>query len=208
MSGILNKTSMVENSEKRRIAYFIRHDETAMNEEDVARGWTDVPLEKDTLDHLIELGGTLTDINGIYSSDLLRTLQTAHCISLGSGKPILGTSAWLHTWDIGKYTGQKTDKVDPILEEMALERPFETIEGGESFEEFKHRFLLSLIGCLNSNPGKLLAFVTHGRNLACLNAWKEDGYNDALQLDPDHLGYDEFEPGSAHLFDIKSGLLL
>lgn len=193
---------------KNREVWFVRHAETAMNEYDVSRGWTDVPLETDTFKDLIALGEKLKGADGIYASNLLRTLQTAHCIALGSGAPILGVNDWLHTWNPGNLTGKPTDEVDPLLERMAIEEPYKTIKGGESFEQFKYRFLMGLIACLNSHPGKTLIFVAHGRNLAVLNAWKEMGYPDTLAISDDDLGYEDFEPGSAHSFKISCGLLV
>lgn len=207
MTGILDKVKTGETPKKRRVCYFIRHAETAMNDKDVARGWTDVPLDDDTYSGLIELGESLKNLDGIMASDLLRTLQTAHCISFGSGAPILQTTAFLHTWNVGEFTGKPTKEVDPILEKMAVDEPYKTIKDGESFEEFKYRFLLGVIGALNSHPNQLIGFVTHGRCLAILNAWREAGFNSELEVDNDYLGYDEYEPGTAHLFEITCDLL-
>lgn len=192
-----------------RTCIFIRHGETEMNDEDVARGWTDVPLDVDDDEKLIALSDALKkySIDGIFSSSLLRTLQTAHFVSCAAEIPILGTNSFLHTWNIGKFTGKNTKIADPILETYAKREPYKTIPDGESFNEFKVRFLMGLIGCLNSHKGKLLAFVTHGRNLATLNAWAMKDYPDDFEVDSKNLGYDEYDTASAHIFAIKSNLL-
>lgn len=203
MKGLLG----AEESKHKRTIIVVRHAETPMNESDKVRGWTSTPLDTDTFHDLIELGESINFIDGIVASDLLRTLQTAHCISLGSGKPILKTAEFLHTWNPGDFTGKPAEKIDPILEKMAVEEPYKDTPNGESFEAFKYRFLIGLIAFLNSNPGKVLCFVAHGRNLALLNAWKEAGYNSELAIDDDHLGYDMFDPGTAHRFDIECDLL-
>lgn len=193
-------------SEKGRKVILIRHTETEMNEDNLVRGWTDVPLDEDTIIFCKNIGESLKGkIDGVIASDLLRTLETAHYVSVGSGAPIIKTGNFLHTWDVGNYTGMPADKVDPILEKMAQEEPDKTIEGGESFNAFKYRFLMGLIACLNEYEGTL-AFVTHGRNLATLNAWAQEDYNEDLQLSDD-LDYDAYEPGSAHLFNITSSLI-
>lgn len=194
---------------KTRPVILVRHAETIANEEDLARGWSDWPLEEDTTAELHAVGKALKSqgVYGIVASDLLRTLQTAKCLAIGGGLPILKIGSFLHTWNIGKYTGKPTDKVDPILEELAADDPFKTIEGGESFEAFKFRYLLGLIATLNEYPGKLLALSTHGRNLATLNAWAQMGYNDELEISSDHLGYEDYPPATAHLFNVKSNLL-
>lgn len=201
---------LLKQLQKERPVILVRHAETAMNEEDVARGWTDVPLDKDTYSHLKSVGKELKKqgVQGIFSCNLLRTLQTSRCLSQGGDIPILGTGEWLRTWNVGKYTGKPAKTVDPIIEQIAIEEPCKTIEGGESFEEFKYRYLLGLVGCLNQHPGKLLSFTTHGRNLATLNAWAFMDYNESLELDTDYLGYEEYEPGSAHLFVVSSPLLI
>lgn len=197
-----------ENNHTRTI-FLVRHAETAMNETEQVRGWTDVPLDSDTFGGLIELGESLKDdIDCIYASDLLRTLQTAHCISLGSEKPITGIYKFLHTWNPGDYTGKKASEIDPILERMAIKEPYKPTPNGESFEEFKFRFLLGIISILNENePDEVPAFVCHGRNLAIMNAWKEADYNSELRVDNDHLGYDMFPPGTAHRFEIDCDLI-
>lgn len=189
-----------------RVIALIRHFETPMNEEDKARGWKPTPIDPKEYGNAIELGEELRgDIDGIVASDLLRTLQTAHLVSMGSGAPIVKVDSFLHTWNIGKYTGQKADKVDPLLEKMAIQSPDEGIEGGESFNQFKFRFLLGVISVLNVCDGTV-AFVTHGRNLAVMNAWREEEYNEELQLS-DNLGYDEFEPGTATFFNVRCPLI-
>lgn len=204
MDGLMSK--LTQSTYKRKIIA-VRHGETPMNEEDVARGWTDIPLDNDQYKKLKKLGEELHMMGptGIVSCNLLRTLQTSRALA-ESGTPIIGTTDFLRTWDIGKYTGEPTDKVDPILEELAVNEPYKTIEGGESFEEFKHRFLLGLVALLNSQPG-LLIITTHGRCLACLNAWRIMGYPADLSVSEDDIGYDEYEPGTAHMFEIDSPLL-
>lgn len=189
----------------------IRHFWTPMNAKDVARGWTDIPLDDDAFDAAFELGEELKGkIDGIVTDNLLRTLQTAQYVSLGSGIPILEITNFLRTWDVGEYTGKPVDEVDPILEHIAANEPDKEIKGGESFNAFKTRFLIGLIAYLNSCPSQnppRLAFVCHGRNFAVLNAWKEAGFNDELDVSNEDLGYEDWEPGSVENFTIHSPLL-
>lgn len=205
--GLLSQFNQKDNE---RQVILVRHPETAMNEEGVVRGWSDVPIDDDEYSQIVEVGKGLKeyDIDGIIASDLLRTLQTAQCLSIGSGAPILCISNFLHTWNVGGFEGLPTDKVDEVLEKLASEEPDKTIEDGESFNAFKARFLLGLIAMLNSYPDKTLVFATHGRNLATLNAWAQEGYPNTLDVSSEHLGYEDYEPGSAHLFNIKSDLLV
>mgnify|MGYP001547155703 FL=1 len=164
-------------------------------------------MDSEYIDAAIELGEGLK-LDGIIASDLQRTLQTALSVSIGSGAPILKTTTILHTWNTGDLTGKPVEEVDPLLEKMAVEEPDKVLKGGESFNAFKYRFLIGLISILNEFPGKLLALATHGRNLALLRAWEEMNYNDELEVASDNLGYEEFEPGTATLFTVESGLLI
>lgn len=195
---------------KERTCILIRHGETKMNDKDIVRGWTETPLDDEGIHHATSLGKKLkgSKIDCLIASDLLRTLQTALVISEYSDIPIIATNSCLHTWNVGEFTGKPAAKADPILERMAIEEPDKVIKDGESFDNFKHRYLIGLIALMNEYSDKTVAFVTHGRNLAVMNAWKEAGYPPDFELDNDCLGYDEFDPGTAHLFDIRSNYLI
>ena len=203
----LLKQMKEEKSKGGRMFALIRHFETPMNDENKARGWLPTPIDPSEYEDAYDLGEELRgEIDYIVASDLLRTLQTAHYVSLGSKAPIIKITPFLHTWNIGKYTGEPTKKVDPILEKLAVQDPDKNIDNGESFNQFKYRFLLGVISTLNECEGTI-AFVTHGRNLAVMNAWREENYNDDLDVSDDHLGYEEFGPGTATFFNINSPLL-
>ena len=196
--------------DKKRGVVLIRNGETEMNEKDVVRGWTETCLDDEGEAHARKLGKSLkgSKIDCIIASDLLRTMQTAMIVSKESGIPIVALSPNLHTWNVGDFTGKPTETADPILEEMAVEEPDKQIKGGESFNNFKTRFLLQVLALMNEYSDKTIAFVVHGRNLAVMNAWKEAGYPEDFELDEDNLGYDEFPPASAHEFIISSSLLI
>ncbi|MDE2102440.1 MAG: histidine phosphatase family protein [Patescibacteria group bacterium] len=181
-----------------------------MNQEDVVRGWTETALDEEGERHARKLGKELKDsrVDCLIASDLLRTMQTAMIVSEESGIPIVALSPNLHTWNVGEYTGKPTDTVDPILERMAEEEPEKEIKNGESFNNFKTRFLLQVIALMNEYSDKTVAFVVHGRNLAVMNAWCEAGCPSDFELDNDHLGYEDFPPATAHAFTIKSCYLI
>lgn len=192
---------------KKRLIVAIRHGETQLNDQDVVRGWTDTPLDVDAKEELFAVGETLKGkIDGIITCNLMRTLESALYVSRGSGAPILQTAEFLRTWNVGGFTEMPTDVADPMLEKLIQEDPDKTIEGGESFNEFKFRFLLGLISTLNSREGTF-AFVMHGRNLATLNSWATMDYNDDLEIDPENMEYEPYPPASAHLFEIRSSLI-
>jgi len=205
MPGLIKQLSKA----KERNCVLIRHGETEMNQEDVVRGWTETSLDEGGQENARELGRELKEayIDGIIASDLLRTMQTACLVSEESGIPILALSSNLHTWNVGKYTGKPTKTADPILEKLAVEQPEKEIEDGESFNNFKYRYLLQIIAFMNEYSDKTVAFVVHGRNLAVMNAWCEAGCPDDFEL-YDDLSYESFPPATAHMFKIKSNYLV
>lgn len=206
MSGLLNQ---IRKGDNKRVVVLIRHGETEMNEENLSRGWSETALDAKGERHSKTLGRQLKhySVDGICASDLMRTMQTALEVSKESGIPIIGLYSNLHTWKLGSYEGKPTDEIDPILERLAVEEPEKEIKGGESFNNFKFRFLLQVVSLLNSNPGMTLALVVHGRNLAVFNAWQEAGYPDDLEVSTDDLGYEDFKNGMAYVFEVDSNLL-
>lgn len=196
--------------EKERIIVLIRHGETEMNQEDVVRGWTESPLDETGERHARKLGKELkgSGIDCLIASDLLRTMQTAMLVSEESEIPIVALSPNLHTWNVGDFTGKPTETADPELERLAVEEPDKQIKNGESFNNFKTRFLLQVISLMNEYSDKTIAFVVHGRNLAIMNAWCEAGCPSDFEVDNDHLGYDLYPPATAHAFTVQSCYLI
>ena len=47
-----------------------------------------------------------------------------------------------------------------------------------------------------------------GLDAAVMNAVEEAGYPDDLEIDLDYLDYSQFDPATAHLFEIRSNLLI
>ncbi len=143
----------------------------------------------------------------LVASDLTRTLQTAHLISLESGIPIVRTTTALRPWNVGKYTSQPAEKVHPLLMKMATEKPDEMIEGGESFNSFKFRVLIGTMAFLNEYPDKLIGFICHHRNDRIFRGWFEAGCPDDLEIDFEHFAQKGINPGTFDVLEITSGLL-
>lgn len=206
MEGILSKLEKVD---KGREIVLVRHGETALNVKDNIRGWSDVPLNDHGHEQAEALGKKLkgTGIDMLIASDLTRTLQTAAAISRESGIPIRHTTMALRPWNVGKYTGESGAKVHPILLKMAIESPEENLPEGESFESFKMRVLVGIIGFLNQYPDKLIGFVCHHRNDRLLRGWYEAGMPDDFEIDFDHFSQKGILPGTADVLTIKSPYL-
>jgi broad specificity phosphatase PhoE len=186
VSGLLSK-SEVEKKPMRQIQ-IIRHGATKLNNDDVSvdriRGWKDIPLSKDGEDEAHTLAGKIAKDppDSIVSSDLKRAHDTAKIISDKSGVPLVDVTQNFRPWNVGEYSGQVTSKAIPILGDYAANKPDEPVPGGESFNDFKDRFLGGVRSALSENQGKL-AIVTHHRGERLLNAWKSAGFPEDGNID-------------------------
>lgn len=165
----------------------IRHGQTKLNAENKIRGWLDVPLDKTGWNQAYELGETMhkenIELDGIITSDLLRAEQTALAVSQETGIPILGTSKCFRPFNVGDFSGEDGEKVHKMIAQKAQDAPDEEFPNGESFNQFKFRFLTGLIGHMNSNRGLQLGFVSHSRGERLLNAWIMEGCSSSLEID-------------------------
>ena len=68
--------------------YIVRHGQTLLNSLDRAQGWADSPLTDAGKQTAVELGHKLKsiDFDAVYTSDMLRTVQTAELILEANGK--------------------------------------------------------------------------------------------------------------------------
>jgi broad specificity phosphatase PhoE len=160
--------------------WLVRHGKTVLNSathaEDRIRGWLDVNLDEEGYREATRLAAFFVGkgIAKIVCSDFNRAAETARVISEATGVPIAENSKDLRPWNVGVYQGQLSQAVHPILEEYARNKPDVAIEGGESFNEFKRRYLEHLDALMRVDNGPLL-IVSHYRNLKLAEAWIEAG---------------------------------
>lgn len=179
--------------------YLVRHGHTALNSEDRnsdrIRGWRDVPLDKEGHKQAEELADYLADagIREIFSSDLSRAKDTADALGDKIGVSVQSDEA-LRPWHLGHYQGESSARCWPEIKAYIEDKPDERVPDGESFNEFKDRFLGSLRGMLEKVlAGETVACFSHYRTLKLTEAW--------LEADRDGLDYDVFfddniEPGA------------
>lgn len=195
-----------------REVFVIRHSVTAMNVKNVIRAWSDPPLNEEGIERAIELAEECRDtgieLDALISSDLLRATQTALEISKIAGYPILFETKALRPIDVGELTGTDGAKAQTIILEYATNRPDDKIGGGESFNVFKHRFLVGLIGILNSNRGQKLGIVTHSRGTRLIDAWVAAGCGSDLEIDLEVFNEKGQEPATATFVMINCPLVL
>jgi broad specificity phosphatase PhoE len=158
----------------------VRHGATALNNSDVSvdriRGWKDIPLSPEGKVEAKRLGREMRkdkpDV--IVSSDLSRAADTAKIISKITKVPISEVSKDFRPWDVGDYAGLISKKALPLLARH-VDNPDKTCPGGESFNQFRSRFLNGVRRVLERYEGKV-AIVAHHRNERILVAWAKVGF--------------------------------
>lgn len=183
--------------------YIIRHGATEFNgdahSDDRIRGWIDVPLNEKGIKEAHDLADKLKkeNIDIIYASDLGRAKQTAEIIAKASNIPVI-VDPKFRPWNLGEYQGQKTKDVIDKLNEM-IEKGDTVPKGGESFNDFKARYLgeLEKLIELSKKENKRVAVVAHYRNLKTAKAWFNHGHKSDLSLDPIEMKRDDINTGSA-----------
>ena len=182
-----------------------------MNANDVIRGWAEVPLDEVGVEQAHDLGEEMlaenVELDGIYTSDLQRSIETSLIVSKVTGVPLLGITKDLRPWDVGDLTGTDGKKAHKIMTEYATKKPDERLPGGESFNTFKHRFLGGLIARLNSNRGLKLGFTSHSRGERIAHAWVSAGCPDSLEVDLGEFLAEGEEPATAQTLFIDSPLV-
>lgn len=161
--------------------FIVRHGATDMNnadpDKDLIRGHIDVPLnaqgrkdaEKAATD-IANQGG----VDHIISSDLQRTMQTSAAIAKKTGATVEADSR-LRPWNFGPtIEGKPTSKMIPKIKYLT-ENPDVRPPGGETFNEFKDRFLEGFHAAQDENPDRNTAIVTHYRGSKLLEAWRATG---------------------------------
>lgn len=179
----------------------IRHGETDLNAEDKIRGWLDVPLSNRGIKQVEKTGKKLKreKLDGIISSDMTRCVQTAGIVSHETGVPILGFTAYFRPWNVGYLTGTKSEEAHKILAVFAQEKPNEKVKDGESFNEFKDRFLKGVQMIKKELPDKKIAICTHHRGDKIMAAWEAKGEPDNLEIDLNTFLTEGIKPGDYRL---------
>jgi probable phosphoglycerate mutase len=151
----------------------IRHGETAWNVDGRIQGQLDVPLNEmgRWQVHRLALAVADEDIAAIYSSDLLRALETAQAVGRGSGDAIV-TDAGLRERGFGVFEGLSYAEINARWPEMG-ERwrrrdPEFGAPGGETLNQFYERSVATATRLAAQHPGQTIALVSHGGVMDCL----------------------------------------
>jgi len=190
----LNKIASGESMPTKLI--LVRHGETKLNADgDKIRGWKNIPLDEHGQEEARKAAKKLVnkDVDVILSSDLIRAVDTAKALSNKIGVPVKRTKQ-LRPWNLGKLSGQHSKDVLNVIADYASS-PNKKVEGGESFNDFKNRYLDFLKDIKNKYQGKRVAIFTHHRNDRLLSAWEKKGMPDSKRIDLSTFLKKGIEPG-------------
>jgi broad specificity phosphatase PhoE len=160
--------------------YFVRHGESEANLLNIfsnrgykhpltTRGREQVALLADNL-----MGAQDVPFLAIYSSPLLRAVQSAQILSRRMGIPYESTPA-LAEYDVGVYEGRSDEegwrRYGEVLREWLINRNFEArMEEGESFKDIEARFI-PFMDALRERHGRQhgsIVLVGHGGTFRCM----------------------------------------
>jgi probable phosphoglycerate mutase len=151
----------------------IRHGETEWNVDSRIQGQLNIPLN-DTgrwQAHRLALAVAEEGIDAIYSSDLLRALETAQAVSIGCGRAIV-TDTGLRERGFGEFEGLTFSEIEqrwPEQSERWRKRdPSFGPSGGEVLADFYGRCVATLTRLAAAHPGQTIAVVAHGGVMDCL----------------------------------------
>lgn len=125
-------------------------------------------------------------VTAVYSSDLLRALQTAEPLARATGLEVRATSAFRER-SVGRMEGLTFEEAaETFPEEYAalLRRDFEhVLEGGESYRQLLDRASAELDRAVEEQPGGCVALFSHTGTI-CILALHLMGALDSPNLKP------------------------
>ena len=151
----------------------VRHGETAWNVENRIQGQLDVPLNEFGRWQAQRLAFVMGDesVDAIYTSDLLRTVETAAPTARGCDVDWI-TDPGLRERGFGVFEGLTFTEIEQRWPEQSArwrrrELDFGA-EGGETLSEFYARSVATATRLATAHPGQTILIVTHGGVLDCL----------------------------------------
>lgn len=155
--------------------YIIRHAEAEGNLGRRVHGWYDSLITKNGQAQIEALSQRFADIHidGVYSSNLTRTMTTAGAVYKPKNLP-LWTEPGLREVNLGiweDYPFGEIARTHPAqLKEFVTMSPAFSIEGGESFPEVQRRAMEAIEKIVAAHPNQTLALFSHGMAIRCMQA--------------------------------------
>ena len=190
MSSLLDASaedSLMDQKSVQGSIYLMRHGHTVMDVDKRSDGWLDMPLSDDGRLSVIDAQQALKTkpLACIHCADLKRTKETAEIVSSGTmGNPKVEKNDDLRTWHLGVLAGTRKRYGRPEVEKL-IQDPTSRPMGGESFNEFKTRFMPAFQEIADEcvETGQPCLYVGSGSNLRLIGQ--------VLLGDPDKLDLDE-----------------
>jgi probable phosphoglycerate mutase len=145
----------------------VRHGETAWNAEGRVQGQLDLPLNKTGLAQARAVAAVLKveSFAAIYSSDLIRTRQTAQPVAELLKKKIV-LDANLRERHYGMFQGmtytEASERIPEGYARFKARDPAYDFGTGESLSRFNERALACIRGLAEKHAGENLLVITHG----------------------------------------------
>ncbi|HWB21334.1 MAG TPA: histidine phosphatase family protein [Gaiellaceae bacterium] len=156
--------------------FLARHAETDWNRDRRWQGHADPPLNATGLEQAEELAERLAaeQLDAIYSSDLVRAVETAEAVARGRQLAVIRDSG-LREIDVGEWSGLTTDEIRDRYPE-AFARHEAGGDGwieGEPHAEMHARVVGAVTRIAEANPGGRVLCVLHGGTIRALLAQAE-----------------------------------
>ena len=161
------------------IVVLVRHGATEWNETKRAQGQADIPLSARGRAQAQEVARELRglDVTAVYSSDLVRALDTARAIAAEHDLDVTVDPGFREV-DQGEWTGLKTSEIKERWPELwGAARHYTARPGGESPHQVRERALTALERVARAHPGETVVVVSHGGTIRWLSA-EALGYDD------------------------------
>ena len=151
----------------------VRHAEAEGNKIRRFHGWTDSELTDKGHLQAQRVAERLKsiDIDVLYSSSLMRTLQTAQYISIAKGLPIIRTDKLkeINGGDWEGRTWEELEKLWPQAYDTWENKPhMHQMPNGESMGGFQRRLVEEVKCIISKNVGRNICIVTHGTAIRAL----------------------------------------
>jgi 2,3-bisphosphoglycerate-dependent phosphoglycerate mutase len=146
----------------------VRHGETDWNLAGILQGWVDVPINDQGRRQARELATAFAGqgFDRVYSSPLIRALETAEIVAAGLGLPRPSIHEGLKERNFGVLQGVPKAELaehNPLLLQQILQRnPAAHFESGETMDEVATRVLDAILDLAMDHPGEQLLVITHG----------------------------------------------
>lgn len=147
--------------------FLIRHGETIWNKESRFQGQQDSQLTPLGIAQAVAAAAYLREhgLSALYSSDLPRTLQTAHPIAISTGLPILPEPA-LRERNLGIFEGltraEVEERYSPEFKRYQSREPGFVIPSGESLEQLYQRGAEIMDRLARRHLDERIVVVSHG----------------------------------------------